>query len=135
MYTRADLNCPVLVVVLEGRLTVGGVPAKHLNTASLADLPQVLEKTKAVGQLIAGESLASPMKAILRTAACGRKSGRRRNTRRHPVASTRQLLPVLGASKPQPCVLNPKAILYPSPKLLCNLSVMQCYQHREPVSA
>ena len=47
LYTRTDLNCPMLLICLEGQLTVGGVPSKHLEASTLAELPKKLEKKKA----------------------------------------------------------------------------------------
>ena len=47
LYTRTDMNCPMLLICLEGQLTVGGVPSKHLEASTLAELPKKLEKKKA----------------------------------------------------------------------------------------
>ncbi|CAE7197809.1 unnamed protein product [Symbiodinium sp. CCMP2592] len=47
LWTRTDMNCPMLMVCLEGKLTVGGVPSKHLQAATLAELPKKLEKMNA----------------------------------------------------------------------------------------
>ncbi|CAE7367927.1 unnamed protein product [Symbiodinium sp. CCMP2592] len=47
LWTRTDMNCPMLMVCLEGKLTVGGVPSKELQAATLADVPKKLEKMNA----------------------------------------------------------------------------------------
>ena len=46
LYSRTDMNCPTLLICLEGQLTVGGVPSKHLGAATVTELPKKLEGMK-----------------------------------------------------------------------------------------
>ena len=46
LYTRTDMNCPMLLICLEGQLTVGGVASSHLQASTLQELPKKLERMK-----------------------------------------------------------------------------------------